>query len=127
MVLAKEVKHLLGLGSLGEGGVAAQIAEHDDNLASVAFEDLFIALRHDQFGQLRREKSLQPPDPAQFFDLLGYPRLQATVQFRNLISPLPQFAEQPRVLDCNDRLRRKVFDQRDLLVRNGRISRRNMM
>src|SRR5690242_13244083 len=30
------IQHLLGLGRLGEGGVAAQIAEHDDDLASMA-------------------------------------------------------------------------------------------
>jgi hypothetical protein len=35
MVLAQEIKHVLGLGRLGEGGVAAQIAEHDDDLATM--------------------------------------------------------------------------------------------
>src|SRR5215472_16611836 len=45
--------------------VAAQIAEHDDDLAAMAFEDFLVALRDDQFGQLWHEKPLQPPDPPQ--------------------------------------------------------------
>ena len=45
-------------------GIAAQIAEHDDNLAAMAFEDLLVALRDNQLGQLRREEPLQSPDPA---------------------------------------------------------------
>src|SRR6516164_7910145 len=55
MVFAQEVEHLLGLGGLREGGVAAQIGEHDDDLAAVAFEDLLVPLRADQFGELRCE------------------------------------------------------------------------
>jgi hypothetical protein len=53
-----DVEHLLRLGRFGKGGVAAQIAEHDDNLAAVAFKDLFVAPRDDQFGELRGEKAL---------------------------------------------------------------------
>ena len=63
MVFAQEVEDLLRLGGLGKGGVAAQIAEHDDDLAAVAFEDLLVALRDDQLGELRREEPLQSPDP----------------------------------------------------------------
>jgi hypothetical protein len=44
MVLAQKVEHLLGLGSLGKGGVATQIAENDDDFATVAFEDFLVAL-----------------------------------------------------------------------------------
>ena len=47
MIFAQEVEHLLRLGSLGEGRIAAQIAEHDDDLAAMAFEDLLVALRDD--------------------------------------------------------------------------------
>jgi len=46
-----------------EGDVAAQIAEHDDDVTAVAFEDLLFALRDDQLRQPRREKPLQSPDP----------------------------------------------------------------
>ena len=57
MILAEEVEHFLGFGGLGEGGVASQIAEHDDDLAAVRFEDFLVALRDDQFGQLRGEET----------------------------------------------------------------------
>ena len=43
VVLVQEVEHLLGLGRLREGGVAAQIAEHDD-LSATTFKDLLVAL-----------------------------------------------------------------------------------
>ena len=62
VVFAQEIENLLGLGRLGEGGVAAQIAEHDDDLAAVAFENFFIALRDDQLSKLRCQKPLQSPD-----------------------------------------------------------------
>ena len=39
MVFAKEIEDLFGSGGFGEGGVAAQIAEHDDDLAAMAFEE----------------------------------------------------------------------------------------
>src|SRR3954464_10280546 len=65
MVLTQELRHLLRLSGFGKAGVTAQVAEHDDDLAAMAFEDLLVALRDDHFGELRREKSLQPPDPAQ--------------------------------------------------------------
>src|ERR1700757_852886 len=42
VVFAQEVEHFLRLGGLGERGVAAQIAKHDDDLAAMAFEDLLV-------------------------------------------------------------------------------------
>ena len=50
MVFAQEIEDFLGFGSFGEGGVAAQIAEHDDDFAAMAFEDFLVTLRDDQFG-----------------------------------------------------------------------------
>src|SRR3954469_4110992 len=50
VVLAQEIEDFLGLGSLSEGGVAAQIAEHHDDLAAMAFEDFLVALRDNKFG-----------------------------------------------------------------------------
>jgi hypothetical protein len=44
MVLAQKVQNFFGFGGLGKGGVAAQIAEHDDDLATMAFEDVLVAL-----------------------------------------------------------------------------------
>src|SRR6516164_5243362 len=119
VVLAQAIEDLLRLGSLREGGVAAQVAEHDDNLAAMAFEDFFITVRDDQFGELGREKPLQPPDPAQLFDLFGDACLKSPVEFCDLLGALAQFAEQPRVLHRNDRLRRKILQQRNLLVGEG--------
>jgi len=58
MVLAQEFEHLLRLGDLGKRGVVAQIAEHDDNLAAMAFEDLFVALRDDQLSKRASEEPL---------------------------------------------------------------------
>ena len=82
----------------------------------MAFEDLFVALRDNQFGQLRREKPLQSPDAPQFLDLFGDPRFETAVQFRYLIGALVQFADQPPILHRNHRLCGEVLQQRDLLV-----------
>ncbi len=52
VIFAQEIEHLLGLGGLGKGRVAAQVAEHDDDLAAVAFENFLVApLRDDQLCQ----------------------------------------------------------------------------
>src|SRR5262249_15619758 len=56
VVLAQKIEHLLGLCCLSKGGVTAQVAEHDDDLAAVAFEDFLVTLRDDEFGKLRRQK-----------------------------------------------------------------------
>ena len=80
MVLPQEIEDLLRLGGLGESGVSAQVAEHRDDLAAMAFEGFFVALRHDQLRQLRREKALQPSDPPQFLDLFGDACLKPPVQ-----------------------------------------------
>ena len=69
VVLAQEVEHLLRLGGLGEGGKAAQVAEHDDDVAAMGFKDVFIAPGDDQFRQLRRQKPPQLSDPLEFRDL----------------------------------------------------------
>jgi hypothetical protein len=38
------------------------IAEYDDDVAAMGFEDVFIVPLDDQFGELRREKPLQLAD-----------------------------------------------------------------
>ena len=116
MVLTQELQHLLRLGSLGEGGVAAEIAKHDNDFAAMAFEDLLVTLRDDQFGKLRREKPLQPSNSAQFVNLLGHPRFEPAIEFADLIGALAQFAQQPRILHRDNRLGREVLQERDLLV-----------
>jgi len=81
----------------------------------MAFEDLFVPMRDDQLSKLRCQKALQSPDPAQFLDLFGDPRFETSVQLCYLIGAFVQFADQPSVLHCDNRLRRKVFEQRNLL------------
>ena len=117
MIFAQEVEDFLRLSGLGEGGVATQVAEHDNDLAAMAFEDFLVAPRDDQFGQLRREETFQPPDPAQFLDLLGYVGFKAPVEFRHFFGALPQFAQQARILHRDHRLRCEVFKQCDLFFR----------
>jgi len=75
----------------------------------MAFEDLLVALRDNEFGQLRSEKALQPSDATQFVNLGVDPPLQITVQLPDLLGALPQFAEQPSVLHRDDRLCREVL------------------
>src|SRR6516162_7942434 len=86
-------------------------------LAAVAFENLFIAVRDNELRQLRREEAFETADAAQFLDLFGDPRFETAVQLCYLIGAFVQFADQPRVLHCDNRLRRKVLQQRDLFLR----------
>ena len=50
MVLAQEIEDFLGLSGFGERGVAAQVTKYDDDVAAMALENFFVALRDDQFG-----------------------------------------------------------------------------
>ena len=47
VVLAQKIENLFGFGGLGEGGVAAQVAKDDNDLAAMAFEDFLVSLRDD--------------------------------------------------------------------------------
>src|SRR5262245_45737960 len=51
-----------GLSGFGKGGVTAEVAEHDNDLATMAFEDFFVPLRDNHFGELWREEPLQSSD-----------------------------------------------------------------
>jgi hypothetical protein len=55
VIFAQKVEDFLRLGGLGEGGVAAQVAKHDDDLTAMRFEDLVFARpesdRRDQVGR----------------------------------------------------------------------------
>ena len=44
VVVAQQCHDLFRLSTLGKGGKAAQIAEHDNDLAAVAFEDFLVSL-----------------------------------------------------------------------------------
>ena len=85
----------------------------------MAFEDFLVTLRDDQLGKLRCQKPLQPPNAPQFLNLFRDPRFETAVQFRYLIGALTQFIQQPGVLHRDDRLRREVLQQRNLLVGEG--------
>src|SRR5262249_1337412 len=98
MIFTSKFENLLGVSGFGEGGVAAQSAEHDDDLAAMAFEDLLVALRDDQLSKLRREKALQPSDAAQFLNLLGDACFKPTVQLRHLVGALTQFTQKAGIL-----------------------------
>src|SRR6516162_9517946 len=63
VVFSQEVELVLRLRGLGEGGVSAQIAEHDNDLTTMAFEDFLVAVRDNQFGKLRCKEPLQPTVP----------------------------------------------------------------
>jgi len=75
----------------------------------MAFEDLLVALRDDEFSELRCEEALQSPNAPEFLDLFRDPGLQAAIQFRDLVGALAQFTKQSRVLHRDDRLRREVL------------------
>ena len=98
VVLAQHGHHLLGLGGLGEGGEAAQVAEHDGDVLAVAVEQLFAARRHHQLGDLRREESLQPRHALDLAELLGDALLEVAVHVGDLVVQLlePQHGFDPR-------------------------------
>ena len=79
VVVAQQRHHLFRLGALGKAGEAAQIAEHDNDLAAMAFEDAFIALGDDQVSQLRREEAAQFAGPLDLGELRGNARFELAV------------------------------------------------
>src|SRR6516162_11409354 len=86
--LAQHGPNLLGLTGLGKGGVAAQIAEHDNDVAAMALENALVAGRDDHLGELRREKALKPSDLFKLAELGRDPVLQRPVptgQLRRLL------------------------------------------
>ena len=53
VVLAQDPHDLLRLGRLGECGEPPQVAEDDDDLASVAVQERLVARVDDEIGELR--------------------------------------------------------------------------
>ena len=76
VVLLQDAHHLLGLARLGERREAAQVAEHDDDLAPVALEERLVAGVDDQLGELRGQEPPEPTHPLELRDLRLDPRLQ---------------------------------------------------
>ena len=81
MVLAEHAHHLLRLRRLGESGEAAQIAEHDADVAAMALDDV-VAGRDKQLGDLRREEPLEPADALKLADLIRRRAVPATCSSR---------------------------------------------
>jgi hypothetical protein len=84
VVLAEHRHHLLRIGGLGEGGEAAQVEEHDRDLAAMALQRILGAAGDDQLGELRREEALQPADPLELAHAVGHALLEAPVQLGEL-------------------------------------------
>ena len=49
MVVTQQRSHLFGFCMLGKGREPANIAEHNDNLPAMTFENAFVATRDNQF------------------------------------------------------------------------------
>jgi hypothetical protein len=119
VVVAQQRHDLLGLGALGKPGTAAQVAEHDDELAAMAFEDALVALGDNQFGQLRREKPAQFAGALDLGELRRDPRLKLAVPPGDLLGALAQFGQEAGVLHRDDRLDREVLKPGDLFFGKG--------
>ena len=98
VVFAQHRHHLLGLGGLGEGGEAAQVAEHDGDVLAVAVEQLLAARRQHQLGDLRRQEALQPGHALDLAELIGDALLEVAVHVGDLVVQLlqPQHGLDPR-------------------------------
>ena len=79
VIFAQHGHDLLGLGGLGERREAAQVAEHDGDVAAVALEHLLVAVAEDEFGDLRREEALEPAGAFDLRQLVGDALLERLV------------------------------------------------
>jgi len=66
-------------------GEAAQVEEHDDDLAPVALERIVGAPVDDRLGEGGREEALEPREPLELGHLLAHPLLERAVQLRQLV------------------------------------------
>ena len=82
VVLAEHSHHLFGFGGLRERRKPPEIAEHYGDFPPVALHEPLFAGGNDEFGKLRREKSLQLAEALQFCELFRYPLLKFLVPLR---------------------------------------------
>ena len=87
VVLAEDRHHFLRLGGLGESGEAAQVAEHDRDVAAVAVENAIVARRKDELRHLRRQEALEPVHALDMRELLRHALLERAIP-RNEIGGL---------------------------------------
>ena len=90
MVLAKNRHHLFGLGGLGKGCKAAQIAENYGHLAAVALEKrVAVPRRNDEVGDLRGQKPPEPGHPLDLRNLLRHCLFKGAIPCRPIAPPDP--------------------------------------
>ena len=84
VVRVQHLHHLLGLGAVGERREAAQVDEHDADLAPVRRQQLLAAAGDDRLGDLRREEALQAAEPLELAELLAHALLERAVPLGEL-------------------------------------------
>ena len=62
VIFLHQAHNLFGVRPAGEAGKAAQIAKDHDDFGTMAVQQLFLVAALDEFGDLRREKTLQSGD-----------------------------------------------------------------
>ena len=70
VILAEHAHDFLGLGGLREGGEAAQVEKHHDDLAPVGLEGIVGTAGHDELGELGREEPLEAAELLELADLV---------------------------------------------------------
>ena len=105
MVVAQQRHHVFRVGTFGEPGESAQVAEERSNLSAMAFKLLLATRRHDQISHLRRQEAPQPAHALDFAYLVGDALFELLVQFDHLLGLDFQLAGSKVVVhDSDDRL-----------------------
>ena len=85
VVLAQHGHDVLRLHGLGEAREAAQVAEDDGDLATVAAQEGVVAGRDHELRELRRQEAPQPAEALEGLDLRLDPLLELAVPGRELV------------------------------------------
>ena len=84
MVLLQNIRYFLGLAAVGERGEAAQVEEHDNDLAPVCLQQVLAAAIDDRLGNLRRKEAFQSRQAVELRQLLLNALLELPVPFGEL-------------------------------------------
>ena len=122
VVFAEDAHDFLGLGGLRERGEAAEVEEHDRDLAPVGLERIVGAAGHDELGELGREEALEAAELLELADLLLDAALERPVPLGALLGEILHGVVE--VLDPQHRLdpghqRRLIHGLRQVLVAPG--------
>ena len=115
VVLAQDRHDLFGLRRLGEGREAAQIEEHDGDLATMALQRILGAARENRLGELRREEALESAEIVELRDLRRHPRLERAIELGELVVQRLHAQERAHArqqLRLIDRLRQEIVGPR---------------